>query len=519
MRDLDSEVRELTFLNQMSRSLMATLDLDEILRLLMVETRDHFDAEAILVALLDEDEDQFTSWMQRGVSPEAVIQLKLPSESGIAAWVTGIGEPFLLRDRDEDCRFCREVDERTGFRTETLLAVPIATELGTIGAIEAINPAPDKLSEPDLTVLKRVADQAALAVHNARVHEQAQRGAALYESLFQNSPVPIVVMDLDTKVLRANLKAAEFMVQSPDALIGSYWCDWFGDDQAVCEAFFADPPENRTDTIEVTVPTPEGPRILRAHMTVIDYGGQRAIQWIGHDITESAELGRMRDDLIHMVVHDLQNPLNNIVGSLEIMERGLREHDKGVVMEDVLALGVRSCGRLERLVHSLLDLRQLEEGRADLDKAPVGPAVLGREAIDSVRPGIRRKDQELTIHISAGLPRVNVDRDMIARVLTNLLDNAAKFTQPGGKIAITIEQRGKSIAFSISDNGPGISPNAQDRAFERFTRLESTRRTKGTGLGLPFCKLAVEAHGGRIWVDSTPGEGSEFTFTLPLETD
>jgi signal transduction histidine kinase len=106
---------------------------------------------------------------------------------------------------------------------------------------------------------------------------------------------------------------------------------------------------------------------------------------------------------------------------------------------------------------------------------------------------------------------------MIIRVLTNLLDNAAKFTQTGGEIGLFVKKQADNLAFTVSDNGPGISPDAQNRVFERFTRLESTKKTKGTGLGLPFCKLAVEAHGGRIWVESKPGEGSEFTFTLPLE--
>jgi len=252
-------------------------------------------------------------------------------------------------------------------------------------------------------------------------------------------------------------------------------------------------------------------------VTRIDYGGQPAIEWIGHDITESAELERMRDDLVHMVVHDLQNPLNNIVNSLEIMQRALEERENGVSMHDVLQLGMQASRRLERLIHSLLDLRQLEAGRADLDKVSVAPGTLGREAVESVRPIIRSKEQDLTVRIPSGLPHVNADRDMIVRVLTNLLDNAAKFTQTGGRIGLSIERRDQDIVFTISDNGPGISPNAQDRAFERFTRLESARKTKGTGLGLPFCKLAVEAHGGRIWVDSTPGEGSKFRFTLPLE--
>jgi signal transduction histidine kinase len=186
-------------------------------------------------------------------------------------------------------------------------------------------------------------------------------------------------------------------------------------------------------------------------------------------------------------------------------------------MRDVLRVAMRSSRRLQRLINSLLDLRQLEEGKADLDKVMVRPGHLAREALEVVRPVIRKKGQDLTVDIPADLPRVAVDLDMITRVLTNLLDNAAKFTQTGGEIGLSVEPREDSLVFTVSDNGPGISPDEQNRVFERFTRLESTKKTRGTGLGLPFCKLAVEAHGGEIWVDSTPGEGSEFSFTVPLE--
>jgi PAS domain S-box-containing protein len=324
-------------------------------------------------------------------------------------------------------------------------------------------------------------------------------------------------MDFETKIIDLNEKAADLIGKPSEELVGTHWCDWVGDERAACEAFFGDAPENGKATTQMEVPSPGGPRTLRVHMTVINYGGERAIQWIGHDITELAELERMRDDLMHMVVHDLQNPLSNIVGSLQMMEHALSQGDDGMPMMDILHVAMRSSKRLQRLISSLLDLRQLEEGKADLDKVMVRPDHLAQEALEVVRPVIRKKGQDLTVEIPSDLPRVEVDRDMIIRVLTNLLDNAAKFTQTGGEIGLFVKKQADNLAFTVSDNGPGISPDAQNRVFERFTRLESTKKTKGTGLGLPFCKLAVEAHGGSIWVESKPGEGSEFTFTLPLE--
>jgi signal transduction histidine kinase len=134
-----------------------------------------------------------------------------------------------------------------------------------------------------------------------------------------------------------------------------------------------------------------------------------------------------------------------------------------------------------------------------------------------VAPVVEKKEQELTIDVPAALPLVWVDQDMITRVLTNLLDNAAKFTPIKGKIRLQIEREGAKLLFTVSDTGPGISEESREQIFQRFRRLESARRTRGTGLGLSFCKLAVEAHGGQIWVESGLGDGSRFTFSLPLE--
>jgi signal transduction histidine kinase len=252
-------------------------------------------------------------------------------------------------------------------------------------------------------------------------------------------------------------------------------------------------------------------------MTVIDYGEREAIQWIGYDITEQAELARMRDDLMHMIVHDLRNPLSNIVSSLQMMHTAFVRRDETLPTVEVLQVAMRSSKRLRRLIDSLLDLRQLEEGKADLERIPVPPKILAMEAIEMVDPVVEKKQQALEVDIPADLPLVWVDRDMITRVLTNLLDNAAKFTPTQGRIGLDIEKVDAELLLTVSDTGPGISPESKEHIFKRFRRLESAKGTRGTGLGLSFCKLAVEAHGGKIWVESAPGEGSQFTFSLPLE--
>ncbi len=517
IRDLESKVHELSFLNETGKLLTATLDLDSVLRSLMTQVRDYFQAEAVSVALLDAEHRELVFRVAVGEASEAVTGLRLPLDTGIAGWVTREGKTVCISDVYSDPRFYAGVDEKTAFQTEAVVAVPIQTDGDTIGAIEALNPSAVELDERAVSVLRRVADQAALAITNAELYERARQAELRYERLFHGSPVPIYVIDSDAHILDVNEKGAELLGRTQEDIIGSTWHDVINNEPPSAGSHLEDLSAAGETGQEITVPTPGGPRTLRIHATTTDYGGQRALQWIGHDVTELVALEQARDDLMHMIVHDLQNPLSNIVGSLQMTTRALSEGDTALPVIEVLQVALRSSHRLQRLIDSLLDLRQLEEGKADLDLTLVRPTLLVQEALDIVAPVIEKKNHSLSLDIPPDLPPVTVDYDMITRVLTNLLSNATKYTQSGGKIELIISKKATDVLFTVSDNGPGISPDAQSHIFERFTRLEGSRRTKGTGLGLPFCKLAVEAHGGEIWVDSTPGEGSQFTFRLSLE--
>jgi PAS domain S-box-containing protein len=514
---LESRLGELAFLHETSQLLTATLDLDDVLRSLMSQVRDYFQVEAVSVALLDEESEHLTFRVAIGEASEDVTGLRLPVGEGIAGWVVQEGEIVLISDAYRDPRFYADVDQKTGFETETVLAVPIKTDRRTIGAIEVMNPASGTFDEQAPQLLTQVANQAAAAIRNAELYERARQAELRYESLFHTSPAPNIVMDFDTRILDCNQEACKLLGRPIDELVGSLWYDILDDQRSAFETSLREVRENRQMSTEMRIRAPGGPRILEVHMTSIDYGGREAIQWIGHDVTEQIELARMRDDLMHMIVHDLRNPLGNVISSLQMMRTALIENDKTLPMMDVLQVAMRSSEKLRRLIDSLLSLRQLEAGKADLDTSLVPPKVLTHEAIEIVRPIIEKKEQELVLDIPIGLPPVRVDRDMASRVLTNLLDNAAKFTPTNGKIGLTIAEHDGELLFTVSDTGPGIPAESQEHIFERFTRLESAKGTRGTGLGLPFCKLAVEAHGGKIWVESTPGEGSRFKFSLPLE--
>jgi signal transduction histidine kinase len=139
------------------------------------------------------------------------------------------------------------------------------------------------------------------------------------------------------------------------------------------------------------------------------------------------------------------------------------------------------------------------------------------EAVEEIHPVAEAKGQVLHFSLApADLPMLEIDVDMIRRVLINLLENAVKYTRSGGQITLAASRRQSQVCVSVSDTGPGIPPRDQQRIFDKFARLHQEGYAKGLGLGLAFCRLAVEAHGGRIWVESEVGQGATFSFTLPV---
>ena len=183
-----------------------------------------------------------------------------------------------------------------------------------------------------------------------------------------------------------------------------------------------------------------------------------------------------------------------------------------------LTISIRSTTKLLNLVNSLLDISKLKSGQPLADLRAASLVTLIDTAVIPLAPLAQEVDIVIRQQISADLPQVLVDEDKIGRVLTNLLDNALKFTPAGGQITVLAERWADNPAYvccTVRDTGPGIPVEFRARIFDRFVQLsDQTGRRRGSGLGLSFCRLAVEAHGGQIWIDDAPGGGSEFSFTV-----
>jgi K+-sensing histidine kinase KdpD len=229
------------------------------------------------------------------------------------------------------------------------------------------------------------------------------------------------------------------------------------------------------------------------------------------------ELEQMRENLTHMIVHDLRSPVGTISNSLELMGRMI-ENDEAQQALHLVGIANRANQRLRNLVDSLLDIGRLEAGQELTDLHPVSMRHLLQSALEQLSLYIERKEMQLEIQYPDHLPYVLADAGMIERVLVNLIGNALKFTPAEGQVQIAVTVEEDALHVHVSDTGPGIPREHWSTVFDKFARVRSQKRVEGIGLGLAFCRLAIEAHGGQIWIEAAQEHGTTFVFTLPLRS-
>lgn len=243
---------------------------------------------------------------------------------------------------------------------------------------------------------------------------------------------------------------------------------------------------------------------------------EQLFQQLQRNYDELSKLEELRDSLTHMIVHDMRAPLTSVITSLELLEF---LPDATPQRRDMLVQMAHNGGQtLLGMINDLLDISKMEAGELQLDCNPISIGELLESATRQVRALLPPRDLQLEQSITPDLPLLWGDAAKLCRVLVNLLSNSIKFSPKGGAIKLIARRIGEQVQFSVQDYGEGIPREAFERIFEKFGQIESRKagRKLSTGLGLAFCKMAVEAHGGKIWVESEVGIGSTFYFMLPL---
>jgi NtrC-family two-component system sensor histidine kinase KinB len=447
------------------------------------------------------------------IAPEVMGRI---IQSGLAGWVLRHQQPALVRDATQDERWL-ELPAPASPKQGCAISVPMIRNEQVVGVLTLAHSVPYTFDEELLDLVVAVAEQAAIALANARLLAEVRLAEQRYESLFEHSIIPILITDEDGAVCDANQQANQFFGHPRSVLIGMSVTDLYRIEGEASLAYYLDQLRAGEPALfQARAWVLSGDeRPVEVHAKCIERDGQRIIQWVNRDLSERLELERLRSDLISMVYHDLRGPLSTIINGLRLLEQkpdGLPTD----ALETIANTGLHSAQFMTLLIDSLLDLQRLEQGQTPVEVKLDDVRFIIDQAVAQLEPRVHEHGHRLVVNVPDDLPKAMIDSDMICRVILNLMENATKYMTEPGTLTVSAQAAQETVRVCISDTGLGIEPEDQARIFDKYVRGRRRGCAPGLGLGLTFCKIAVEAHGGHIWVESEPGRGATFCFDLPV---
>jgi PAS domain S-box-containing protein len=333
----------------------------------------------------------------------------------------------------------------------------------------------------------------------------------------------VVVVDEQGKILMMNPAAEQIYGTTLAQAAGKPLSEKAGEEHMVALAAELTAPADREISKDVATTAAEDTRrTLRSAGAVVQNEQGKVVGMVASlpDAAQHKELQRVQRDFVAHITHELRAPLSSIRAALEILEEEFRGKLKADE-EKMMSTALRNSDRLADMISSILDFSKIESGQMTVAQRQTNPEKIVREAVESVTPWASKKRLGLALSVVPGLPPVYADEKRTVQVLINLLSNAIKFTPAGGRITVALapsrENREKFLDFSVADTGPGIAQADQKKVFEKFVQIASGEMTSaGTGLGLSIAKALVHLQGGVLGVESEPGQGATFAFTLPV---
>lgn len=511
------QARVMTALADGAAAINKSLRLDEVLRHILNQCMQALQVETVALALIDPSNGELAFRAATGYNAGNILDRRVPAGKGLVGQVVYEGRGVVVPDVSKDSRFKNE-DRFGGIETRAIAVSPIKAQGIVIGVLEAINPIADNFDPDALLVMNGIGSMAGTNIQNAQLFEKLDAAHQRYRELFETSIDPILITDWEGNILEANRMASSVSMYLDEELRNMTVDQVHEVDYSKTGEDFERIRDFYPCTYQAMLHKKDGHTVfMQVNVRPVNFEDADVLQWNFHDISERKALDDLRNDLTSMIFHDLRSPLSNIISSLDILS-GLVNAKDNETIQSILEIAANSTTRIERLVNSLLDINRLESGQKIVNQDVVSLHKISNEAITEVQAIAKSRKQDVQSLIPADLPPVWVDKDMILRVFLNLLENATKFTPSGGKVKATANRENGWVTVSIEDNGPGIPVLERERIFDKFTRLRGTHKPGGLGIGLAFCKMAVEGHGGEIWVESQNNVGTTFFFTLPVAT-
>jgi two-component system phosphate regulon sensor histidine kinase PhoR len=347
----------------------------------------------------------------------------------------------------------------------------------------------------------------------ARLRDLAGEKAEL-TAILSSMTEGVLVLDADNKIRLVN-DALRQQLQLNEDVIGRTVLEAFRNvalQEFLIEAGRQEPLQTRE--LAFVIPADRVFEVTAARLRGGD-GSAAGVVVVFHDITRIQKLEAIRKDFVANVSHELRTPLSILKGYIETLLD--EEPPDAATARQFLQTIQKNSRRLEALIDDLLTISALESQQAKLLAQPVSLTATAQSVTEELAKQARAKSISVAMDIPAQFPPARGDAQRLHQVFSNLLDNAIKYTQPGGRVVVSARHTDGEVEVCVADNGPGIAPEHLPRIFERFYRADKARSRElgGTGLGLSIVKHIVQAHGGRVWAESEPGKGSAFYFTLP----
>lgn len=532
---LARRVDQIVRMAEISQRLSATLDLDQVFKLIIDSAIEGCRADAGVLVLsgspelgFEDTDPHMVAW--RGFDPTRMERAPHHIAEELAgSAVFGAGESRLI-----------SADDPRAAGPRSQLAVPISVEGKVIGALAVESEMLNAFSQEDLSFVSQLAVQAAVAIRNAQLYRRAQIVRDRLHAVIDSSNDGLLMIDPRARIIMTNTRMGDFwdfaredfsprglddFLADPLSSLGEGLGYKQGELTRLLNRAVGNPGLSPQSDLYVTRRRP-GQRQMFVQRTATpvrnEEGRLIGMLLVFRDVTEQKELDEARQQLTSMIVHELRSPLQAVMGSMRLI--GETAPKDNPLIDQATSVSKRAVKKLLNLVNNLLDLSRMEQGEFELDTSRESLNVIVQDALAELMP----LAQEYGAVVKADLPPDDlfseVDRDMIERVVLNLLDNAVKYTPPGTLITVKLAVRPPNVrqnkpmaCISVADSGPGIPDEYKERIFDSFAQVPGRKGSRrSSGLGLAFSRMAVESHGGRIWVEDNAKRGSVFCFTLPL---
>lgn len=501
-QQLEQRVKELNTLFGIGKSVTALLDQDKLLARLVEAAVYLINAEEGSLLLVDDKTSELYMVAARGIEERVARSFRMRVQDSLVGEVVTTGQPLILTGDDL-------TKIKTSYLVRSIMYVPLKIKGRVNGVLSVANrQQPRDFTNHDLRLLSALADYAAISVENVKLFNQAESERTKLATILSEIAEPVVVISShDDRVLIANTAFRRTFNLGAVVVEGHPLAELVRN-EALMALIKNTSDAGNSHKAEIPV---EAGRTFYATLTAVPEVGRAVIM---QDVSYFKELDHMKSEFVATVSHDLRAPLTFIRSYAQMLEMAGDLTDQ---QEMFVGRIVNGANQIAALITDLLDLSRIEAG-LDLELAPLDIAELTKEIVMEYQEQAVRRRQQLIYHTADQPAWVMGNKLRLRQVISNLIENALKYTPEDGRIAAVVRTYDGQLLFKIEDNGLGIPANDLPFVFDKFFRVKTEDRAdiQGTGLGLSICKSIIEKHGGSIWAESQHGEGSTFTFTLPL---